>query len=226
MNMRRLASLGHWVAATAAVLLHAHAAAQAADQLIITNTDGSTFYSRATGIAPAGAIQAPLGALRLALPGGLVLGFDWTSIDASAWFPSLGAPGSGTYDSTALQAWWSTLPGQVSELFLLQPGGTNVVSDVVLRFSTNSAGVSTDAVLMFTDPRLVAAIVGLPRLPGYSQVAETGAPQDVTAFLYPTGVPSPFRSIEVVSAIPELSTIVLLVAGLAVLGIVRGRRAA
>jgi hypothetical protein len=197
-------------------------------------TTGTTVQLDIVRNDPSAGLEFPIGFARLSTTTIFgtttsYLNFDATTgagaIAASAVWALTGIKGDGTWDDATLKTWLPSVQGTAAELFLTKPGSPSSVSDVLLRFSVSVTGLgSGDAVLMISDPGLVAHLADttiFPHLNTFSSVAETGALQDVTLGLYPTGV-APF-TIQVLSAVPEPTAPALLLAGLGLVAL-RARR--
>ena len=142
--------------------------------------------------------------------------------------------------SSNVSTWYSSKvnSGTLKEFILTEPNSSSP-SDVLLTFVQNSITDSSlgtsyvsnnvNIVALISDPALVASISSFNSIVGISTpvsqlpaMAETGMLQDVTSFLYGSAAAAPF-TVQVLSAVPEESSLSLLAGGLAVLGFVLRR---
>jgi hypothetical protein len=204
-----------------ALLCTTNALAQAtgvSDQLIATLPGGtSPYFSGSAGEPPLGQLEAPIGFARVQVP---LLG--WRVTDMSSFISSAIGLTATTVDDAKFTAWEASIMTSGTELFLTEPNAAGTVSDVIFRFSTTvtiplvGTG-SGDAIVMFSDPVLVAKLAAMPHLNSFASIAETGSLQEINSILYGT-TNSPFSSIQVYSAVPEPSGLALMFVGMGFVG--------
>ncbi len=203
-----------------AILSAANATAHAAtvsDQLIARVNWNIVFNG--TRNEPAGnGFEAPLGFAYIS--GGMVSNNTFNTLMGGL----IGLTATG-WDDGMLTSWEgsSSMMASGAELVLTEPS-SSTPSDFVFRFSATVGSHSGDAVVVFSDPALVARLATLSHLNSFASIAETGSLQQINSLLYPSGTTSPFSSIQMLSAIPEPVTWGMMLAGLGLLGMVRMRR--
>jgi len=143
--------------------------------------------------------------------------------------------------SSNVSTWYTSKvnSGTLKEFILAEPN-SSTPSDVLLTFVQNSITDSSlgtsyvsnngNIVALISDPALVASIASFNSIVGIStpvsqlpSLTETGALQDVTSFLYGSAAAAPF-AVQVLSSVPEESSLSLLAGGLAVLSLALRRR--
>ena len=145
--------------------------------------------------------------------------------DDSASMTSVFVSGSGasaTFNQASATSWFNhqknTAGTFYKETGLTDPGST-AVSDVMLSFMQVVNGSNVNVIALISDPTLVADILAIST--PTATVAETGALQDVTTLVFPGTAPF---TVQVLSAVPETESWLLLLGGLGAIALARRRR--
>jgi len=189
------------------------AGAQAlSDELQIVLTGGTTHTYYAYDAAP-GSFEAILAYANVT--GGM---------DYSANMDAAFMNANGTFNTAGATAWFSAtiLNGSLRETALTEPG-SGTLSDVMLSFMATVNGSKVNAIALISDPTLVADIAAINAALHITPTTspETGSLQNVTALVYPSKPPF---TVNVLSAVPEAGSWILLICGLATIALVYRRR--
>jgi hypothetical protein len=139
-------------------------------------------------------------------------------MDDSSTVNSIFVSGSGstaTFNSTSAQSWFThqtTTSGTFFKETALTDPGTTKVSDVMLSFMAVVNGSNVNVIALISDPTLVADIVAMNA--PTATTPETGSLQNVTSLVFPGTAPF---TVNVLSAVPEAGSWLLLLGGLGVL---------
>jgi hypothetical protein len=146
--------------------------------------------------------------------------------DDSSTVNSIFVSGSGsttTFNSTNASSWFThqkTTTGTFFKETALTEPGTTTVSDVMLSFMAVVNGSNVNVIALISDPTLVADIVAMNAPTGTTP--ETGSFQNVTSLVFPGTAPF---TVNVLSAVPEAGSWLLLLAGLGAAALAHRRRA-